>query len=77
MHPITGEGIAYALWSAELLADALLRNDPESYQDLWQEEYGAGLAAASGMLSSLGSGKGTYEAVLQLSMTWALSGLGQ
>jgi flavin-dependent dehydrogenase len=50
VHPITGEGIAYALWSAELLAKALRRGDPQIYEDLWREKYGTELMAASGAL---------------------------
>jgi len=30
VHPLTGEGIAYALWSAALLAEALSRHSPSS-----------------------------------------------
>ena len=29
VHPITGEGIAHALWSAELLAGAIGQRDPQ------------------------------------------------
>jgi flavin-dependent dehydrogenase len=77
VHPITGEGIAYALWSAELLAEAFRQGDPGSYQSLWREAYGAGLAAASIMLSSTGSDEGAYEIVFQLAMMIAFSGLGR
>lgn len=36
----TGEGISYALWSAELAAKAILNNDPKSFDILWRKEYG-------------------------------------
>ncbi len=38
VDPITGEGLYYALKSAELCATALLANQPESYPDLLEEE---------------------------------------
>ncbi len=72
VHPITGEGIAYALWSAELLAEAFARGGPQAYDSLWHEAYGHGLMAASAMLSGAGSDKGAYEFVFQLAMAMAL-----
>ncbi len=39
----TGEGITYALWSAELASHAILNNDPSSFDSLWREEYGENL----------------------------------
>jgi flavin-dependent dehydrogenase len=77
VHPITGEGISNALWSAELLAEAFQISAFGSFPSFWQKEYGPGLAAASAMLSSVGSGKGTYEVIFQLSMMMAFSGLGE
>ena len=32
VHPITGEGIAYALWSAEMLAEAFGQGNPQHYE---------------------------------------------
>jgi flavin-dependent dehydrogenase len=68
VHPITGEGIVYALWSAELLAKALRRGDPQIYEDLWREKYGTELMAASSalLLSATLSGNRAYEIVFQL-----------
>ena len=40
VDPTTGEGISYALWSAELAAKAILNNDPKSFDTLWRKEYG-------------------------------------
>jgi len=37
---ITGEGITYALWSAELASKAILNNNPKSFDELWRKEYG-------------------------------------
>jgi flavin-dependent dehydrogenase len=40
VDPITGEGISYALWSAELAAKAILKKDPKSFNEMWKKEYG-------------------------------------
>lgn len=68
VHPITGEGIAYALWSAELLAEAFSLGDPERYESLWRKKYGGGLVAAGTLLSSVDKERGAYEVVLQMTM---------
>jgi flavin-dependent dehydrogenase len=34
VYPLTGEGIAYALWSADSLAEALGGGDPMAYDNL-------------------------------------------
>jgi flavin-dependent dehydrogenase len=47
--PVTGEGIYYALRSAELFADAYLKGAPESYEHLWRKDFGAELRRASEM----------------------------
>jgi geranylgeranyl reductase family protein len=47
--PVTGEGIYYALRSAELFADAYLKGTPEEYEKLWREDFGAELKRASEM----------------------------
>src|SRR5438094_2568385 len=47
--PVTGEGIYYALRSAELFADAYLRGTPENYERLWRKDFGAELKRASEM----------------------------
>ena len=73
VQPITGEGIAYALWSAELLATAFKQGEPLAYESLWRQEYGRGLMAASAMISRAGLGNGAYEVVFQLAMGIALS----
>jgi flavin-dependent dehydrogenase len=72
VHPLTGEGIAYALWSAELLAEAFEQGDPQAYERLWRARYGQGLMAASELLCDAGVRPGTYEAVFQLAMMMAL-----
>jgi flavin-dependent dehydrogenase len=53
VDPITGEGIYYALKSAELLTEALSSNYKravETYEKLWRETFGRDLERASQML---------------------------
>lgn len=47
--PVTGEGIYYALRSAELLAEAYLSGDLHSYEAKWREDFGAELRRAAQM----------------------------
>ncbi len=47
--PVTGEGIYYALRSAELFADAYLAGKPLDYEDCWRNDFGGELKRASQM----------------------------
>jgi geranylgeranyl reductase family protein len=47
--PVTGEGIYYALRSAELFAEAYLKGAPEEYEQLWRADFGRELKRASEM----------------------------
>jgi geranylgeranyl reductase family protein len=47
--PVTGEGIYYALRSAELLAESYLSGKPLSYEERWREDFGVELRRASQM----------------------------
>ncbi|MFN2579341.1 MAG: geranylgeranyl reductase family protein [Pyrinomonadaceae bacterium] len=47
--PVTGEGIYYAIRSAELFTDAFLAGEPLSYEKLWRNDFGAELRRASQM----------------------------
>lgn len=47
--PVTGEGIYYALRSAELFSEAYLMNDPLSYEKLWRADFGGELKRAAEM----------------------------
>jgi len=47
--PVTGEGIYYALRSAELFADAYLAGAPLNYERLWRADFGRELQRASQM----------------------------
>jgi geranylgeranyl reductase family protein len=43
---VTGEGITYALWSAELAAEAIIKNNPKLFDKLWREDYGERLISS-------------------------------
>ena len=47
--PVTGEGIYYALRSAELFSDAYLKGQPSEYENLWRADFGRELRRASRM----------------------------
>ena len=47
--PVTGEGIYYALRSAELFAEAYLAGRPQTYEARWRENFGADLSRAAQM----------------------------
>ncbi|HVF43788.1 MAG TPA: NAD(P)/FAD-dependent oxidoreductase [Pyrinomonadaceae bacterium] len=47
--PVTGEGIYYALRSAELFAEAYAENDLASYEKKWRADFGRELRRASKM----------------------------
>jgi geranylgeranyl reductase family protein len=47
--PVTGEGIYYALRSAELFAEAFSRGDVASYEKKWRADFGGELRRASKM----------------------------
>ena len=47
--PVTGEGIYYALRSAELFAEAYLRGVPAAYEARWREDFGGDLSRAAQM----------------------------
>jgi geranylgeranyl reductase family protein len=47
--PVTGEGIYYALRSAELFAEAFLSGRPEAYEQRWREDFGGELRRAAQM----------------------------
>jgi flavin-dependent dehydrogenase len=69
--PLTGEGIAYALWSADLLAESLNRGEPMAYEGLWREHSGQALISAGKMLCRAGPAQGAYEMLLQFALAMA------
>jgi flavin-dependent dehydrogenase len=77
VQPITGEGIGYALWSAELLAQAFAEEDPLAYEELWRAHYGQELVSASQVLQ-LGTAVGVraYEVLFHTRLMAAVQGVG-
>ncbi|MBX7222492.1 MAG: NAD(P)/FAD-dependent oxidoreductase [Blastocatellia bacterium] len=57
VDPITGEGIYYALRSAELLAQAFRAGTPELYEQLWRSEFEADLSESSRRLQRFYRGR--------------------
>ena len=47
--PVTGEGIYYAIRSAELFAESYLAGKPLAYEQKWRKDFGAELKRASQM----------------------------
>ena len=47
--PVTGEGIYYALRSAELFAECWLAGKPNDYEERWQKDFGGELRRAAQM----------------------------
>lgn len=47
--PVTGEGIYYALRSAEIFAEAYLSRAPQTYEKSWRKDFGAELRRAAQM----------------------------
>jgi geranylgeranyl reductase family protein len=47
--PVTGEGIYYALRSAELFAESYLAGDAAAYEERWREDFGGELRRAAEM----------------------------
>jgi flavin-dependent dehydrogenase len=76
VQPITGEGIAYALWSAELLAQAFAEGDPLAYEELWRARYGGDLASASQVLQhGIAVGVGGYEVLFHTELIASVLGM--
>ncbi|MEP6636901.1 MAG: NAD(P)/FAD-dependent oxidoreductase, partial [Acidobacteriota bacterium] len=47
--PVTGEGIYYALRSAELFAQCILAGTPLAYEQVWRDDFGRELKRAAQM----------------------------
>lgn len=60
VHPITGEGISYALLSAHLAAQAIIAGDLAEYDHAWRAAYGTTLHRASALLNRLAESKKAY-----------------
>jgi len=64
VDPITGEGLYYALRSAELLSQALLANEPECYRELLRQNFLPELELAAKMADRFYCGTWMGESVL-------------
>jgi flavin-dependent dehydrogenase len=74
VHPIVGEGIPYALWSAKLLAEAIKEKHPLAYEQLWRTRYGHGFIRTSEILHrSVNSYKMNYEVLLHFALAGNLA----
>jgi geranylgeranyl reductase family protein len=40
VDPVSGAGILYALWSGELAAKAIVKEQPEAFENFWRNAYG-------------------------------------
>jgi len=65
VDPLTGEGLYYAMRSAELLSQALLRNHPDRYPCLLREHFLPQLELAAQMSDRFFSGRWMGESVLE------------
>jgi geranylgeranyl reductase family protein len=50
VDPLLGEGIRYALWDAELAAEAIAAENPASFDTLWRQAYYQDLVKARGLV---------------------------
>ncbi len=65
VDPLTGEGLYYAMGSAELLARALLCDQPEGYPDLLRQHFLPELELAAQMSDRFYTGRWMGESVLE------------
>ncbi|HXW88971.1 MAG TPA: NAD(P)/FAD-dependent oxidoreductase [Terriglobales bacterium] len=65
VDPLTGEGLYYAMGSAELLSQALLSNEPEAYPDLLRQHFLPELELAAHMSDRFYSGRWMGKSVLE------------
>lgn len=65
---LTGEGILYAVWSADLLAKAILKGKPKSYETSWRWAFGSHLLFGSVLMKWLYSRKNVDRFFVALSV---------
>jgi flavin-dependent dehydrogenase len=65
VDPLTGEGLYYAMGSAELLSRALLSNQPDRYADLLRQHFLPELELAAEMSDRFYAGRWMGESVLE------------
>ncbi len=68
--PIHGEGIRYALWSAELAAGAIADGEPEIFDKLWRKNYSWHFTYASRLARFCYSPLVLELFVLAIPLTW-------
>jgi len=73
VDPITGEGLYYAMRSAELLIDALLADQPESYPELLHQDFLPELELAATMADRFYAGRWMGETVLECTIQFTAS----
>jgi len=73
VDPITGEGLYYAMRSAELLARALLADQPESYPELLREDFLPELELAAKMADRFYTGRWMGDTVLERTIQFTAS----
>jgi len=73
VDPITGEGLYYAMRSAELLTHALLRHQPESYAELLRQDFLPELELAAKMADRFYTGRWMGDGVLERTIQFTAS----
>jgi flavin-dependent dehydrogenase len=73
VDPITGEGLYYAMRSAELLTRALLANQPESYPELLRQDFLPELELAAKMADHFYAGRWMGDTVLERTIQFTAS----
>jgi flavin-dependent dehydrogenase len=73
VDPITGEGLYYAMRSAELLSQALLANQPESYRELLRRDFLPELELAAKMADRFYTGRWMGDTVLERTIQFTAS----
>jgi flavin-dependent dehydrogenase len=73
VDPITGEGLYYAMRSAELLTQALLANQPESYPELLRQDFLPELELAAKMADRFYTGRWMGDTVLERTIQFTAS----
>ena len=73
VDPITGEGLYYAMRSAELLTHALLGHQPESYAELLRQDFLPELELAAKMADRFYTGRWMGDGVLERTIQFTAS----
>jgi flavin-dependent dehydrogenase len=73
VDPITGEGLYYAMRSAELLSTSLLADQPESYRERLRQDFLPELQLAAKMADRFYTGRWMGESVLERTIQFTAS----